>query len=487
MTFTEIAIPQAQTATVGTPEWWLNTLSARLDASQNQMQTMEDYYCGNQPLAFASEKFTKAFGNLFSGFADNWTQIVVDAVEERLNVEGFRLGDDPTGDTAAWDMWQANQMDAQSQLAHTDALKLSRCYATVWFGGDYPEINVESARQVICALKPGSRRERSAALKKWLDDDGYLYANLYLPDRIYKFRSAKPPPASPTRYGTIQAGQAVRWQPRETTGEAWPLVNPLGIVPVVPLVNRPSLLGVGESELAQVIPIQDSVNKLVADMLIASEYAAYRQRWATGLDIPRDPVTNEPIEPFKHAVDRLWLANPPKDNTGHPAGEVKFGEFEATDLNNYVQAIEMLVQHIASQTRTPPHYFYLNGQFPSGETIKSAETGLVAKARRKMRHFGESWEEVIRLGFMVAGDNGKAEVTNSQTIWADPESRTESEHMDATVKLLALQVPLEALWERAGFTPQEIARFNQLRGTETPAEQMAQEPAQPTETISIRA
>jgi hypothetical protein len=121
----------------------------------------------------------------------------------------------------------------------------------------------------------------------------------------------------------------------------------------------------------------------------------------------------------------------------------------------------MLVQHVASQTRTPPHYFYLRGQFPSGESIKSAETGLVAKAKRKMRHFGEGWEEVIRLAFSVMNDD-RADIVDAETIWGDPESRSESEHIDAVVKKLALGVPQQQLWEDADYTPQQIDRFHAM-------------------------
>jgi hypothetical protein len=78
-------------------------------------------------------------------------------------------------------------------------------------------------------------------------------------------------------------------------------------------------------------------------------------------------------------IDRMWTSGDPE--TVRPVRADRPGVF--------VKAVEMLVQHIASQTRTPPHYFALTGQFPSGDAIKSAETGLVAKVRRKMVHFGE--------------------------------------------------------------------------------------------------
>ena len=212
-------------------------------------------------------------------------------------------------------------------------------------------------------------------------------------------------------------------------------------------------------------------------MLVASEFGAFRQRWVTGMEIPRDPETNQPVEPFRAAVDRLWMSENP---------EVKFGEFSSTDLVPYVKSVEMLVQHVASQTRTPPHYFYLSGQFPSGESIKSAETGLVAKARRKMRHLSESWEEVMRLAFAVEDDE-RADFAAAETIWADPESRTEGEHVDATLKKKALDVPIQQLWEDLGYSPQQIERFrgmlaesaflNALAGPPAPAPTPALPPA----------
>jgi hypothetical protein len=42
-----------------------------------------------------------------------------------------------------------------------------------------------------------------------------------------------------------------------------------------PICNDPSLGG-GRSDLAPGIPIQDAIDKLCADMLVASEFAAFR-------------------------------------------------------------------------------------------------------------------------------------------------------------------------------------------------------------------
>ena len=97
----------------------------------------------------------------------------------------------------------------------------------------------------------------------------------------------------------------------------------------------------------------------------------------------------------------------------------------------------------------------------SGESIKAAETGLVAKTGRKMRHFGEGWEELIRVGGRIKGIN-TLQVPDLETIWADPESRTESEHIDAITKMKAIGVHDEILQERAGLSQVEIARNRTL-------------------------
>jgi hypothetical protein len=439
---------------VNSPEYWVEVLDNALTSRQQALSTFRAYYDGDQPLLFTTRKFQEAFGPLFKTFSDNWCQLVVDAVDERLRPEGFRIGTETKGDKKVWDIWQRNQLDADSQLAHTDALSLGDSYALVWPDDTVEKraaVTVESAEQVICAKVKGDRRNRAAALKVWIEEDEYARATLYTPQGVYKLISkTKYPDGS----GYSAAGYN-RWEPREVPGESFPINNPFGVVPVVPLINNPTMLGNwGISELVNVIPIQDAVNKLIADMIVASEFGAFRQKWATGLEIPVDPETNQKVDEYRAAIERMWTT---------PNEGSRFGTFEATDLQNFVTAIEMLVQHIASQTRTPPHYFYLRGQFPSGESIKSAETGLVAKARRKMRWFGEAWEEVMSLALEVEGSKAiRKQAHTMETIWGDPESRTESEHVDAVIKQKALNVPDEILWEKVGYSPQEIDRMQAL-------------------------
>jgi hypothetical protein len=123
----------------------------------------------------------------------------------------------------------------------------------------------------------------------------------------------------------------------------------------------------------------------------------------------------------------------------------------------------MLVQHMASISRIPFHYFINGGgQIPSGESITAAEAGLIAKTRERMLHFGEAWEQVMRLCFAVIGD-ARADAFSAETIWRDPENRTEAQHMDALLKLQMIGVPRDQLLSDAGYTPQQVSRFADMR------------------------
>jgi hypothetical protein len=430
-----------------TPAAWLVYLEQKLVAQQREIQLFEDYYEGRHRLSFATLKFRQAFGQLFKAFADNWCEIVVDAPVERLFVEGFRFGSDQPADQDAWEIWQANGLDAESVMAHTEAVKDGRAYLIVGpgEGDEAPRITVEHASQVVIAHESGNRRRRLAALKKWRDEDGYEYATLYLPDRIYKFRTkeaAKMPPID---------GMSRNWiaRPGDSGG-----ANPVGeVVPVIPLYNNPTILGGGRSDLIPAIPLQDAIDKEVADMLVASEFGAYIQRWATGIEVETDSQGNPDSRmEMKASITRL-LVSEDKD--------AKFGQFQATDLSNYVNAIAMLLQHLAAQTRTPPHY--LLGQIVnvSGDALKAAETGLVAKVKRKQIDFSDSWEEAIRLALAVANKKQPTDALSAETIWRDPEYRSEGEQVDAAIKLRGLSIPLDALWERIGATPQQVKEWEQ--------------------------
>ena len=439
-------------------ERWRDLLLPRLNARQEQMRLMDDYYRGDHPLPFVTKahqaKLRDEFRNMLEDSRSNFMRLVVEAVEERLKVDGFRLSalDSKTDDRASWAVWQANQMDAQSQVAFSEALVKGVSYLSVWGPSSpdgYPTIAVEDPLQTIVAYETGSNnRRRAAALKVWRDEwTGMERANVYLPDGIYKWERQV---STALPQGTTWSMTAVRsggWQWLEEEPAFVP--NPVGVVPIVPLANRPRLGLEGESELADLYRIQNQINGFLFLMALAGYMGAHRQRWATGLEIMVNEQTGKPIEPFNSAVDRLWATENP---------QVKFGEFSQTDLDGYLKAIEQKVQHIADISKTPRHMLVQQGQSPSGDAIKSAESGLVKKVERRQMVFGEGLEEALRVARRFAGETDTP--VDSEVIWADPSIKTEGEVTDAVIKKWGARL---ISWQQAlidlGYSATEIERM----------------------------
>ncbi len=437
-----------------TPAAWLARLEAQLERQQRAIKQADDYYDGRHRLAFATARFRQTFGSLFTALQSNWCPGVVDAAVDRLAVQGFRFGDEDKADKEAWDIWQANNLDSESIIAHTEAVKLGAAYimvAPVPSGGTYPQITIEHPSQVCVEYSAANVQHRLAAFKKWRGEDGYDYAVVYLPDYIHKFKSKE----------KKRSGQRTRtrdWVLREDDPGGR---NPFGVVPIIPLFNKRKLLGGGVSDLETAIPLQDAINKELADMLVASEFAAFPQRVAMGIEVPKDPATGLPTAAvqLEASIARFW-AFEDKD--------ARIGEFKAADLDNYVKAIAMLLQHLSAQTRTPPHY--LLGQMVniSGDALVAAETGLTMRVTRKHIDFSDPWEEAMRLAFKAKEDAARAGDLGAETIWKPAAMRTEAQVWDAASKMKECGVPDVVIWEHADFSPRQIERMQRLKAEEPP-------------------
>lgn len=422
----------------------LKELGEELAVRRTELDKLDLYFSrGYYDALEAPERARPELEKIIRSSVTNWLRLTVETTSERLIVDGFRRSNDAGVDSTAWSWWQANRLDGRQMAHHTETLKSGLSYVSVWPGEDgVPSIRPESPFSVHVAYDGEDPDVGTSAIKLGRNGNAWLY---YL-DQVIAFE---------------YDSRAHKWNAIDS------FENPLGEIPFVKFRANPDVAGGHASDLDVAIPIQDRITRTTIERLIAAYFSAYRQRYATGLVIDVDEDGN-PIAPFNSAADRLWISDDP---------ETKFGEFSEATLSNYINSIEADVQHLAAVTRTPPHY--LLGQMVnlSAEALTAAETGLSRKIAERQVTFGESWEDVIRLAGKAAGDEAIANDSALETVWRRTESVSEAQIVDAATKLLALEVPIEALWERIGATPQQITRWRRL-GMSDALRQSLRTPAQ---------
>ncbi|MFI6302164.1 phage portal protein [Amycolatopsis thailandensis] len=439
-------------------EGWLNHLSVRHDAELNDLEALNAYYEGKQPLSYMHPEVFREVSDRIQPVIIAWPQLVVDAIEERLDVEGFRLPDEEGEDKDLWRVWQSNDMDEQSQLGRVDALVMKHSYVSVGTNeddADTPLMSAESPLEMYADIDPRTRKER-AALRRVVDDGSYARepersATLYLPDV------------------TVWYGYGDNGWAEEDRDE-----HKLGVPPVVSLINRGRLstsrsrlpIGVGsarygQSELAPIIPLSDSANKIATDMMLAAEGEALQVRGFFGIS-PEDLIDENGNKLTAYqALFKRFLTLP----RGTDEGAREFS-FAGADLSNFHQSINAFARLVASISGLPPDYLGLATDNPaSAESRLAGEIRLIKRAERKHSPFGGTYERAGRLvkRFQEGDWNPKYQLL--ETRWRDPSTPTVAQSADAAVKLYTAptgQKPIVSLRqtrESLRFTDAQIRRM----------------------------
>lgn len=426
-----------------------NDIQKALDAIKSKLpecQRYVDYYDGRHQLTFASEKFKTTFGLTLKYMRDNLCPIVVDAPADRMEVVNFS-GDDEKKKSAvadeAWKLWQRETLELVSHDVHRNALKCGEGYVIVWPDEENKaKFYVQDPRQCTVINDEDSGSKLFGA-KQWMTDEKFIRLTLYYADRIEKYITAK-------KYDG-------RWNDnlKEThfvelnaEGEEARTPNPYGVIPIFKF-ETPAIL-------ADVIPLQDALNKTVADRLVTQEFGAFPQRWAVGLAPDVNEMTGQKELPFKAGIDKLWFTED---------GAAKFGEFATAALEPYLKAADSDRLEMARVSGTPLHFFSINtSDAISGEALKTLESRFTKRVIRLSLNFGTVWANVMKFGLQIEG--GAKSDDNLSTQWKSPEQRSEKEFLESLTLKHDLGVPLEVLWEEMGYTEEDIAKFKELDDSE---------------------
>jgi hypothetical protein len=415
------------------------------------------------PRAVESAKLVNAYQALMGMSQAPWAGLVVESVQDRLEVGGFKTGDKAI-DARLWkDVWQANGLDSQAKLAQHSILRDGRAFATNWPGADgQPEIVFDGADQMVVLYAEGRhmQRYRYAAVRRWVDDNDRKQLTLYLRDGIYKFREAKEQTDDPMR---VQASGSW-WEQREEKlpdghREPWPVENPFGVLPVVELWTNGELQAgafpYARGEFQFCHGLLDRINLLTFLGLVVALWMGFPLRYAIGDKILRDD-DNNPLPPFASKPDEVVQMEDPN---------AKIGQLQAADRGNL--SIFGELSQLAHVTKTPAHLFPHTDGFSniSADTIRALEGGQNAKVRGIHKpQIGEDHEEVVRTAGLMLPKPIIVPPT-AEVDWLDHESRSLAERADAAVKLASIEgMPWTVTAELALQMTQEQIRRAQADG-----------------------
>lgn len=413
-----------------------------VETTRTETRLYNDYYEGLhqlEQLGLAIPEELKRFTVVV-----NWPRVTVDAIEQRLDVTGFRMPGAQSADAALWDVYQYNNLDERSGFAHVDALALKRSYVCVGTNAEdpeYPIVTVESPEEMVAIRDPRTHRV-TAALRSYSPVNGKdTKATLYLPDVTY--------------WLVYVDGD---WQ-----DEFDPDVHNLGTVPVVPFVNRNRATRVtgstleGVSEMEDIIPIADSASRAITNAQLAQETVAVPQKQVLGMS-KGDFVgaDGQPLPVWRSYFGSVWA---------HENPNVKVQQLPEADLSNFETMVNMYSRIASGLTGLPIEYFGLNTQnAPSAEGQRAGETRLIKKAERKQLSFGNSWESVMRLVIRFRTGEWSQDARRMETLWRDAGTPTQGMVTDAIVKeYQAGLTDWETAQEDLGRSPETIARMKGRR------------------------
>jgi len=431
------------------------------------------YLSGDQPLAFATEKFKEAFGTVFKEFAYNLCETVVDAHTDRMEITGFGSDDDDAMREArrkaieagqeieaseqslaqrAQDIWDANNMDERAGQVHADMFAYGDAYVIVDVIDNQPVIWPGKPTEMRIAYSDQRPGQRIAAARLW--GEGTLWRlNVWTETELAKYQARR------TKDAKDYPQKASEWEPYSEQPE--PIPNPIpGIVPVFHFGNNARVNDYGVSELRSVIPLQDGVNKTVTDMMVAMEFYAFRQRVLLGVSLdPNDEQAKQMLENFQTGLTRMIYLD------GADGKLPSIEEFSETNIKQYIDVIERYEKKVAIITKVPRNYFgQRNADAISGESKRMDDTPFTKKIEKREKAAGSVWSEVQTYALQVTG--APAQPGDLRVNWAPADPMSDIEEWTLAGMKKGNGMPFEQMLKEMGYEPEQIAAIQQLKQRE---------------------
>lgn len=404
-------------------------------------------------------------------FNDNYCSIVVDALAERLSVAGFdvagdkdiqRANEENSGDKLTqaetfqrW--WALNRMDAKQGDIHVSAVRDGDAYCiTEWDNVlNIPEWSFEMAYDgqtgVEVVFSDEKRDQIEYAFKRWKTASGDRL-NIYYPNRVEKYRRSESITTEASGFMGLftKSSTIVNWTLESTDDWVDEDGKPLG-VPVAHFKNGGGGYSYGQSEIRDVIPQQNALNKAIIDTIAAADTTGFRMYFMIG----DDPSG-------LNVVPGSWVYST------QTRDKVEIGHIPGEDLSKLIEFKDSFAMEIARVSRTPLSFFQISRQLAAEGTLKQQEAGLVSRVKNRHVTFGNAYEDMLAMARKLAVVFGEQydyldQEAAISTKWQDPETRNDKTQVDIAVsKVRDLGLPSDQVWGEMGYTPEQVAEFKEM-------------------------
>ena len=432
---TAIAVPDLRLSNLSDQEQaTASRLLAKLETHQPKNLLLEAYYDAKQRVRDLGIAIPPHLRNLEA--AIGWPGTAVDALEERLDHDGWSDPDDLGVDGIV----EANDLHTELAQGRLDALIYGVSFGVVGAGGPgepSPLITVESPKRMTASW---SRRRRHIVEALLISTDSYGQvdgATLWYDDQVLELGHSD---------GT--------WSVRDRSENGL-----LGRPPVHRMVNRPrSSDPDGRSEITRAVrAYTDHAVRTVVAMEVSRDFHAAPKFWLLGADEGSFVGSDgKPRSAWETYIGRLNAIN--RDEDGN-LPEIK--SFSGASPQPFLEQLRGLAQMVSAETSLPIAYLGLahDANPASADAALVAEARLNKKAERRQTSFGSREAALMRDAVWILW--GREPETTPRPIYRPAATPTLSAAADATMKLVSsgiLPADSDLTLRRVGLTEDDRAQ-----------------------------
>lgn len=450
---------------------------------RDEYEDREHQYRGTKKEVITHPKLRTMLDRYGDAFRLNYAAVPVDALADRVDLQGLTTGDTGLDKILRERLWEANSLEDDSDDYHLHAFYLGDYYVIAELI-DSEEVDIdddEDANEgetgtgvgtieltpkdpfstVIIYQRSNSRIPDFAVQLIEGSEDGDFDAFVYYDDETWAFT---------TKAGTGAGGEwkIESWEldlDEDDDGRPAAVPNEVGLFPVFHF--RPDGKPYGKPVNAKMYGPQDAITKIQATQMAVMDYYGFPQRYAT---IDPDAEDDDDIDDdFGDEGTVIGdLEDVPKRN---PAGRSKLtsdpgglwllrgvrgaGQFQAADPKGFLDPLTFQIRAGATLTRTPLYEFDLDGSgdTPSGEARRRADAPITKHADKVKGQFGNVYSAIGAYALTALGVGKGKKVT---AVWSPSETATDSEGMQLVAAKIKNGLPPRQALLEAGYTQEKV-------------------------------